>query len=339
MQLPDHGALIVSLDFELYWGVTDLYAPSGPYDANVLGVYQVVPGLLALFQEFGVSATWATVGMVFANSTMDAERYSPLRHPGYTRPSLAGRLRGPSRGEHEKFYFAPQLVRAIAECPGQEIGTHTFSHYYCLEEGQTIEEFEADLVAAIRISNQSGVRVQSIAFPRNQINPSYLEVLGKHGITAYRGSDFGWMNSPGSSSAQRAWAKRASRLADAYVAISGDNTFSWGDVSRPDGLCNVRGSRYLRPHLPGSRLLERKRLNRIIAGIECAARSGRLFHLWFHPEDFGRHIEENLRNMRLILEAFERNRRAYGLQSLSMCQVAETVREASVAGPRVCLAV
>jgi peptidoglycan/xylan/chitin deacetylase (PgdA/CDA1 family) len=339
MQLPDYGALVISLDFELYWGVTDLYGPCGPYDANVLGVYQVVPGLLALFQEFGISATWATVGMVCANSTTDAEHYAPGRAPGYKRSSLALQLRGPSRPEHEKFYFAPQLVRAIAECPGQEVASHTFSHYYCLEEGQTIEDFELDLVAAIRILNKLGIRVQSIAFPRNQINPSYLSVLKKHGIIAYRGSDFGWMNSPGATSVQRAWAKRATRLADAYVPLSGDNTFSWSDVSRPDGLCNVRGSRYFRPHLPGSRLLEQKRLNRIIAGIESAARSGRLFHLWFHPEDFGRHIDENLRNMRLILEAFEENRRAYGLQSLSMCRVAETVQQTTVMQARACLAV
>ena len=73
MQLPDYGVRLISLDFELYWGVTDLFAPNGPYDVHVLGAYQVVPGLLRLFQEFGISATWATVGMVFANSSTDAE--------------------------------------------------------------------------------------------------------------------------------------------------------------------------------------------------------------------------------------------------------------------------
>ena len=47
--------------------------------------------------------------------------------------------------ETEELCFAPDLIRRIKETPGQEIGTHTYSHYYCLEPGQGIESFNADL--------------------------------------------------------------------------------------------------------------------------------------------------------------------------------------------------
>jgi hypothetical protein len=53
-------------------------------------------------------------------------------------------------------------------CPGQEIGTHTFSHYYCLEPGQQPEQFEDDLKAAIAVSKAKGIDTKSIVFPRNQ---------------------------------------------------------------------------------------------------------------------------------------------------------------------------
>jgi peptidoglycan/xylan/chitin deacetylase (PgdA/CDA1 family) len=326
MQFSDHGAFIISLDFELYWGVTDIYTPPSSYDRKVWGVYRVIPRLLALFEEFGISATWATVGMIFANSTADANDYSPKRRPGYKKERLSPYTHAPSRREDEKLFYAPDLVRTIARCPGQEIGTHTYSHFYCLEEGQTVEEFEADLVAAIRIAAKYDIRLRSLVFPRNQINPLYLDILFKHGIVAYRGSDFGWMNLAGDTTEQSVWRKRIARLADAYIPLSGDNTYSWSEVVEPNGLCNVRGSRYFRPHTFGSGFWERAHLGRIISGIESAARSRRLFHLWCHPEDLGPHLEENMRNMRIILEAFDLNRRTYGIKSLSMGHIAEALR-------------
>jgi hypothetical protein len=63
------GALVISLDFELLWGVRDLYpADGGTYRANLLGARTAIPKLLQLFEEFEIAATWATVGMLFANS-------------------------------------------------------------------------------------------------------------------------------------------------------------------------------------------------------------------------------------------------------------------------------
>ena len=67
------GAFVISLDFELMWGVRDKRTIAD-YGANILGVRQVVPALLDLFAERGIGCTWATVGLLFfaTNNAMHA---------------------------------------------------------------------------------------------------------------------------------------------------------------------------------------------------------------------------------------------------------------------------
>ena len=50
---------------------------------------------------------------------------------------------------------------------------------------------------------------------------------------------------------------------------------------------------------------------------------GGIFHLWWHPHDFGVHLAENLRAVRDILGWFARLRDAYGMESLTMAEAAE----------------
>src|SRR5436190_6223431 len=59
-----YGTFVISLDFELLWGVRD-QRTIADYGANILGVRQVVPALLDLFAERNIACTWATVGLLF----------------------------------------------------------------------------------------------------------------------------------------------------------------------------------------------------------------------------------------------------------------------------------
>jgi hypothetical protein len=91
---PGFGALVVSLDFELLWGVRDRYpADGGAYRRNLLGVRQAVPRMLALFEEFDVAGTWATVGALFARSRADLEQFWPAELPTYQNARSASRPR------------------------------------------------------------------------------------------------------------------------------------------------------------------------------------------------------------------------------------------------------
>ena len=56
-------ALIVSLDFELRWGLLGVLGDDmNEYRENLEGVEEVVPRLLEMFRDRAVRATWATVG-------------------------------------------------------------------------------------------------------------------------------------------------------------------------------------------------------------------------------------------------------------------------------------
>ena len=58
------------------------------------------------------------------------------------------------RTPHDPEHLAGSLVELIARSAGQEVGSHTFSHYYCLEAGQNGETFRSDLAAAQAIANR-----------------------------------------------------------------------------------------------------------------------------------------------------------------------------------------
>jgi len=189
------GALVISLDFELHWGVRDKLSVAD-YRQNLVGARRAVPAMLELFTEFGVHATWATVGFLFFESKRELVEALPARRPAYVHHELSPYEALDGVGENERddpFHFAPSLIRRIADTPHQEVGTHTFSHYYCLEAGQVDADFRADLEAAVAVARAKlGRRPESIVFPRNQVAPPYLGVCREVGLVAYRGNLAGW---------------------------------------------------------------------------------------------------------------------------------------------------
>src|SRR5215218_1692446 len=130
---PRYGALVISLDFEFHWGVRHTTPPDGPYRRNLLGVWEAVPKMLALFEEYGIAATWATVGFLFAKSRQELEEFSPSVKPLYANPLLSPYQEPIGESEiDDPLHFTPSLIDVIRKTPHQELATHTFSHYYCL---------------------------------------------------------------------------------------------------------------------------------------------------------------------------------------------------------------
>jgi peptidoglycan/xylan/chitin deacetylase (PgdA/CDA1 family) len=313
------GLFILSLDFEQYWGIRDRVTLARCRD-DLLGAREAVPALLALFAEFGVRATWATVGLLFAESKRDMLERLPIRLPRYRRGALSPYDALAEVGENERddpFHFASSLIRQIAVSPGQEIATHTFSHYYCLEEGGTPDDFRADLAAAFAITRDKIGRTPcSIVFPRNQFDAASLAVSDEMGLRAYRGNPPGWAYRA-RRDADESQVRRAFRLLDAYAPLTGSHAASI-DPGNGRAPVDVAASRFLRSYAPGLRWLEPLRLRRITDDMRLAARDGLCIHLWSHPQDLGRHLRENLAFLRQILLCFRELRDAYGMQSRSM---------------------
>ncbi|MGZ3420119.1 MAG: hypothetical protein ACXVEE_19750 [Polyangiales bacterium] len=149
-------------------------------------------------------------------------------------------------------------------------------------------------------------------------------------MSCYRGNERSWMYRARPGEGEH-WSRRAARLADAYVDLTGPNVTAWSELATADGLIDVPSSRFLRPYSGRLARLEEPRLRRIEASLEAAAREGKVMHLWWHPHNFGAHTAENLKVLDRVLGAYERLRDRYGMLSLSMADAAERVRSPAAA--------
>jgi peptidoglycan/xylan/chitin deacetylase (PgdA/CDA1 family) len=315
------GTLIISLDMELMWGVRSGQTRE-QYGRRILGERQAVPALLDTFERYGINATWATVGFAMCEGIDDLLARAPLNRPRYDDPKLSSYFYLKEVGVNERvdpYYFAPSLIRRIASCPGQEIGSHTFSHYYCLEPGNTLEQFTDDLDASIAILHDFGVECRSIVFPRNQYSSQHLDICRTRGVKVFRGNEDHWCYRPGNRKDQT-MTRRAFRLVDSVLPLSGDHTCQLdGSV----GITNVPASRFLRPYNRQFKVFDGLKLSRIERAMAGAARRGEMFHLWWHPHNFGLDLESNLAFLGQVLDAFRRLSDSHGMVSRTMGSMAQ----------------
>ena len=74
--MPDRpGALVISLDFELHWGVRDHVARGDALYQRLPEARRAVEDMVTLFRERRIRATWATVGFLFASNRRELEAH------------------------------------------------------------------------------------------------------------------------------------------------------------------------------------------------------------------------------------------------------------------------
>lgn len=311
------GTLIVSLDFELFWGMLDV-CPLETYQDNVLGGRKAIPRLLELFRKHGIHATWAAVGFLFAENYEEVRRYFPENKPGYANEKLNAYREFAKIGKNEQeapCFYAPSLLEKIAAVPGQEIGSHTFSHYYCREAGQTPEQFAEDLAAAKAIAGDHGYHLTSVILPRNQCEPEYTDILRQAGFTAYRDEENDWIYNK----VKSGLLFKVLRTLDMYLPLTGQGGYT---PKCEGGIWNLTGSRMFRPIRP-CLPLERLKIRRIKRQMLHAAKNGLTFHLWWHPHNVGVRTEEHLKQLDEIFSYYEELKETYGMRSLNMREAAE----------------
>ena len=322
----DNGYFCVSLDTELFWGVHD--TSTFEYAENVKCAREkAIPAMLELFEKYDIHATWAIVGAAFAKTVDELKEYIP---PKELQPTYENKIRSPYHlfdesvidedGERPSAFLAGSELSRISAVANQEIGTHTFSHYYCNEAGQTLEQFRADLEAAIAIAGKKGITLKSIVYPKNEIDVSYLQASAELGIEAYRGIESNWIYN----SRLPLIIKKILRFADAYFPISGANCH---EPEKNGGLINICASRILKPYNKRLSFLEPLKLRRIKGQMKFAAKNNRVFHIWWHPHNFGAYTEENLKTLDKILQYYKELQSKYNMQSANMSELTSIYKE------------
>jgi hypothetical protein len=317
-QVP--GTFIISLDFELHWGIRDVKTVE-QYRENLIGVRRAVPAILATFAEYDIHATWATVGFLFFNRRDELLHALPTERPRYDDARLSPYAEIATIGQDEKddpFHFARSLLEQIRSSPAQEIGTHTFSHYYPLEPTQCVAAFRADLQAARAAAADFDVDLKSIVFPRNQYDDDHLRICAEVGLKAFRGNPQTWLYRPRILAHETRWL-RAVRLIDSYCNLSSHNCYSLTETAG-DFPMNLPASRFLRPYAAKVPPVQALHERRIQDDLTYAAQQGLAYHLWWHPHNFGAHLEENIGMLRRILDHFQGLRQRYAMQSRNMAE-------------------
>jgi len=313
-----NGFLVISLDFELLWGVFDKvdYKEKEVYFSNTR---KVIPEILNLFSEYKIHSTWATVGMLLNKDWEEWRGNVPESLPNYKNTDLSAYDYGKTLNspETELFCFAKDLIQQIQNTPNQEIGTHTYSHYYCLEEGQTLESFKADLEKSIKLAKQMGIELKSLVFPRNQFNEDYLKVCYELGIENVRSNptDWYWKDTQNDSLKNKIF-----RTGDAYIGLN-NKSYKLTDLKIEKGKpLSQKAGRLLRPY-SAIKFLNDLKLKRIKSEMTCAAKNNEIYHLWWHPHNFGNNSTENIANLKDLLQHYQKCNLKYKFNSLNMAEV------------------
>ncbi|MDX1718623.1 MAG: polysaccharide deacetylase family protein [Salegentibacter mishustinae] len=314
-----NGFLVLSLDFELLWGIFDVvdFSKKEKYVQNTL---DVIPKILNLFEDKEIHCTWAIVGMLFNNDWEEWKNNIPKITPSYKDSNLSAYNFGENNFKYvkEDMCFAPKIVKRISETPGQEIGSHTYSHFYCNEYGQNLEQFETDLLQMNKMAQKIGVEIKSLVFPRNQFNQDYLKICAKNGIETVRSnpSDWYWKDTSSESVTTRLF-----RTGDVYFPLGKRKSYPISDLKKEVNIpLPQKASRFFRP-VENNANLRRLKIRRIKDEMNSAAKNGEIYHLWWHPHNFGESPNESMEDLNEIIGCFLHNKEEFNFQSATMLEI------------------
>ena len=315
--MNNNGFFVISLDFELHWGGVELW------DLNNKSSYfentrKCIPQILELYAQYNIHCTWATVGLLFAKNKEQALKFCPILKPSYLNNELnyynylfSKNVAGDE--ESSPFHFAKSIIDVIVKEDNQELGSHTYGHYYCNEDGQNIHEFDNDLKAAQDLAKENfGVTLKSLVLPRNQLNLKYLKIIEKNGFTSVRSNPEVWF-----------WKKndlssKIARAIDTLSPIFGNFSYKRKEMQKEGNLVLMPSSRFLRGFHKNEKYLQHIMLKRIKREMTYAAINNEIYHLWWHPHNFGNNSIKSIRFLKSILEHYVELNSQYGFESITM---------------------
>ncbi len=325
----DPGVFTISLDFELHWGCFEHMVLNDPQQQYFKNTLEAIPEMLRIFSADDVHVTWATVGMLYRKNKTEWEHNKPSILPGFVNPNVSAYEWISRHGffnEQDPFHFAPGLIELLKKTAHQEIATHTYAHYFCLEKGQTALQFKADIEMACTLALQNGTTIRSLVFPRNQFNKEYLSICADAGITSIRSSPDIWYWEPATGST---FMKKLFRAGDAYLKFQPIKMVYLKDIKIDAGLpLSLPATRLYRPWKPGQPLQNRLKMRRILNEMTVAAKKKAYYHLWWHPHNFGNNPRECLAELKQIVQHYVVLNKKYGFKSLTMNETATLLLKA-----------
>lgn len=281
--------VVISLDFEMRWGVHDIYGCNfNTYRQEVMNLRAVIPQTLDFLAERNLRATWATVGAIGLEGWDEYFNFAPAP-PAYRNKNLAIDPRYADLDPRGELHFAPDLIGKIIERPGQELGSHSFSHVYFREPGVTENDFILEMLAVKKIFNDRfNIAPVSFVFPRNQ--SAFENLMSQMGLHIWRGNELAWFYDRTTQSTN----SRLPRILRLAESIS-----PWVRRASPIEKGITRSSLFVRFNLP--KPLWALHLDRIKNELRSIL-PNHVFHIWWHPENLGLNMGECLNRLKQLLD-------------------------------------
>ena len=301
------GTFVISLDFELAWGTRGRPAASkvGPY---LDGARDAIRGLLDLFKEFNISATWATVGALLMAQPGAQHRHRMIAGAKFDDVPPGDHISAPN-------WYAEDILNWILDCPApQEIGCHTLTHLYVNTAPEGRQELADELDLFFELFQELRLpRPRSFVFPKAY--QAHFDLLAERDFYAYRGPEDRWYEHlPGTLPAA------GFRLADSIAGFT-------PQIRRcrhySHNLWMIPASQFFSPFMGvGRRVPLQARVTKAINGLNYAAKHGGIYHLWTHPFNMGHRTHELLGGIRQILSHADKLRDQHRLNVLTMSEAA-----------------
>ncbi|RKD97355.1 polysaccharide deacetylase family protein [Halopiger aswanensis] len=297
------GSVVVSLDAELGWGFHDIDSlPTDRVESGRRG-WSV---MLDLFSEFEIPATWAVVGHLMLESCDGRHVEHPAPEGWFERERTEWADRADLR-------FAPDLVDALLSSEiDHEFASHSFSHVLFGRPETDHELAEAELRRSTEIASEWDLSIETFIYPRNDVG--HRDVLADHGVRAYRG------RSP-----------TRDGVRGLFDSTFRDHSLLVEPIVDEYGLVNVPASLFLFGFEGPARTVaesiwEDPMVVQARRGIDEAAESDGIFHMWLHPNNLTH--ERDDRRMRAILAYLDQKR---SRTDLTVETIADVAREVDVA--------
>ncbi|MEQ9210176.1 MAG: hypothetical protein RLN96_10095 [Pseudomonadales bacterium] len=312
------GAFTISLDFELMWGVFDSRSRD-EYGANILGTRNAINGMLERFERYDIGVTWAAVGLLFCSDKAEMLERLQLSGLAHERPDLLNYIERQvgQDVQDDPCHFGTDILQQLRNSKRQEIGSHSFAHYGLLEPYATLEGFAADTRAVVELFKDRQIALNSYVFARNQVDPAGMATLADTGMRSFRGCPKQRLYLARSPADNNFWLRMA-RFLDSCMPLT---NLAVTRLNSDSGMLDTVATRFLRP-VGRSRLFIRAQEKRLKHEMTYAAQTGRFYHLWWHPHNFGVHTETNLQTLERLLVHYRELDEQYGWPSMNMAELA-----------------
>jgi hypothetical protein len=309
------GYFLFSLDTELAWGFFDMddtRRSKISYDGSK--ERYAIEQLLDIFDEYGVVTTWAVVGHLFYEYCEECD-LCPIKdwHGKYVSYESIYRTNDP-------LWYGKDIIETLlGGRVGHEIAFHGYTHKVFDESELSEEDAGTEIYEWLRVAKRFNLVPQSVIFPRNKIG--FLDMFKEAGFISFRGEQV----RPAVFSVPLL-GKLLSRI-DFELQIFKPEVY--GINIEPSGLVNLPASRRLLGMNPKlSSIIDTLHLskfnkfgiNRIIKGVEKAAREAKVIHIWSHPHEF--QTEHDLEKLHHLLRYVSEQVALGRLQSIGMADLA-----------------